>query len=393
MTTNSHALVRTGLDVVLDQPPERLLASRAFGLLCNQASVTGRGDFRHAADALHEQFPEALRTLFGPQHGLWSTEQDNMVETAHGSYRGMTVHSLYSETRKPTAEMLQGIDLLVVDLQDVGTRVYTYVWTLTLCMEACAEHGVEVMVLDRPNPLGGEVFEGGLLDPAYQSFVGRAAIPMRHGLTLGELAQHCNTALGIDCKLHVVNMQGWRRSMLWPETQLAWVPPSPNLPRVEGVLVYPGQVLLEGTNISEGRGTTTPFEQFGAPWLDARGLHQALGPIEGAVLRAVSFEPTFQKWSGSPCHGLFVHVTDAHRFRSYEFTLRLLRELQLRHPEAFACNNPPYEYESTLMPIDILTGSCEVRECLEQSGSDADLRELSQTPASWRQNIAPALLY
>ena len=381
----------TGLEVVLRDPPARLLQAKAFGLVSNQASVTK--SFEHAADVLHERFPKQLKTLFGPQHGLWSTEQDNMIETAHASYRSMAVYSLYSETRKPTAEMLQGLDLLLIDLQDVGTRVYTYIWTLTLCLEACAELGIEVMVLDRPNPLGGEVAEGAALDLAFQSFVGRAAIPMRHGLTMGELARHCNEALGIGCTLHVVAMQNWQRSMLWSDTGRAWVPPSPNLPRFEGALVYPGQVLLEGTNISEARGTTTPFEQFGAPWLHPRQLREALPSLEGAVLRTVSFEPTFQKWAGKPCHGLFVHVTDARTFRSYQFTLLLLRELRRLWPTQFAWNDPPYEYEATLMPIDILTGSTAVREWVDGDGSDARLRELSREPLHWWSSVQASLLY
>ncbi|MFT6078601.1 MAG: hypothetical protein ACI8UD_000901 [Planctomycetota bacterium] len=393
LPTDSIAMesLLTGLDVVLRDPPPRLQESRAFGLLSNQASVTDT--FEHAADALHERFPEQLTTLFGPQHGLWSTEQDNMIETGHAQYRSMAVHSLYSETRQPTAEMLRGLDLLVVDLQDVGTRVYTYIWTLTHCMEACAAAGVEVMVLDRPNPLGGEVAEGAALDQTFASFVGRAEIPMRHGLTIGELARHCNVALGIHCELHVVKMCNWQRSMLWTDTQRIWVPPSPNLPRIEGALVYPGQVLLEGTNVSEGRGTTTPFEQFGAPWINARQLREALPAIDGARLRTITFEPTFQKWQQQPCHGLFLHITDPGMFRSYEATLRIMRELRRLYGDQFAWNPPPYEYEPTLMPIDILTGASLVRQLVDDNGSDADLIELSQEPAGWWQRVRDCLLY
>jgi len=383
--------VLNGLDVVLREAPARLQKAQAFGLVCNQASVTDR--FVHAADALHERFPEQLTTLFGPQHGMWSTEQDNMIETGHSTYRGMKVFSLYSETRKPTKEMLAGLDLLVVDLQDVGTRVYTYIWTLVHCLEACAENGIEVLVLDRPNPLGGLVAEGERLDMAFASFVGRCGIPMRHGLTIGELAVHCNEVLGIGCELHVVAMANWRRSMLWSDTGRAWVPPSPNLPRFEGCLVYPGQVLLEGTNLSEGRGTTTPFEQFGAPWLDARALCAALPSVHGAVLRPVSFEPTFQKHVGLPCHGLFVHVTDAGTFRSYRMTLLMLRELRRLHGDQFAWNDPPYEYEDTLLPIDILTGGTAVRVCIDEDLSDAELIQRSNAPADWWPSVSPCLLY
>jgi len=383
--------VETGLEVALREPPQRLSDARAFGLLSNQASVT-RG-FGHATDALYERFPETLRALFGPQHGLWSTEQDNMIETAHGSYRGLPVHSLYSETRRPTDEMLDGLDLLVVDLQDVGTRVYTYAWTLTNCMRACAERGVAVMVLDRPNPLGGVVAEGARLDPAYESFVGGAQVPMRHGLTLGELARHCDQALGIGCAPHTAKMRGWRRDMLWADTGLAWVPPSPNLPRHEGALVYPGQVLLEGTNLSEGRGTTTPFEQFGAPWLDPRALQDALGDVDGAALRPVAFEPTFQKFAGQPCRGLYAHVTEPGLLRSYALTLRLLRAIRRHHGDALRWNDPPYEYEEKLLPIDILAGGDAARRWVDGDGDEAALAAIAGEPDGWWAAAAPSLLH
>ncbi|MGC6486496.1 MAG: exo-beta-N-acetylmuramidase NamZ domain-containing protein [Planctomycetota bacterium] len=390
------APVETGLEVALREPPQRLRDARAFGLLSNQASVT-RG-FGHATDALHGRFPETLRALFGPQHGLWSTEQDNMIETAHATYRGLPVHSLYSETRRPTDAMLDGLDLLVVDLQDVGTRVYTYAWTLTNCMRACAERGVAVMVLDRPNPLGGVVAEGARLDPAYESFVGGAQVPMRHGLTLGELARHCDQELGIGCELHVTEMRGWRRDMLWADTGLAWVPPSPNLPRHEGALVYPGQVLLEGTNLSEGRGTTTPFEQFGAPWLDPRALQDALGDVEGAALRPVAFEPTFQKYAGQPCRGLYAHVTEPRALRSYALTLRLLRAIRRQHGLALRWNDPPYEYEDKLLPIDILAGGDAARRWVDGTDGGAEddeaaLAAIAGEPEGWWTAAAPSLLY
>lgn len=385
-----------GLEAALQDPPPVLRDARRFGLLCNQASVDA--GFRGAHDLLARRFPGRLAALFGPQHGLWSTEQDNMVETGHARHPrlGVPVHSLYSETRKPTPAMLQGLDLLVVDLQDVGTRVYTYVWTLTLCLEACAEAGVPVLVLDRPNPLGGTVAEGPRLDPAFQSFVGRGAIPMRHGLTLGELGRLLNQQMGIGAELHVQPMRGWMRNMLWPDTGRAWLPPSPNLPRFEGALVYPGQVLLEGTRLSEGRGTTTPFEQFGAPWLDPLALLDDLGgpaAFPGAVLRPVWFEPTFQKWRGQGCGGLFVHVVDAAAFRSYAMTLRLLRALRRRWPDQFAWLPPPYEYETEKMPIDILTGGAAARAWVEGAGADDGLAELSAPPADWWTAVAPFLGY
>ena len=384
-----------GLDVACQTPPDVLRHAKAFGLVCNQASVD-RG-FRHAADALAHRFPGKLQAIFGPQHGLWSTEQDNMVETGHARHPrlGIPVHSLYSETRKPQQQMLDGLDALVVDLQDVGTRVYTYVWTLTYCLEACAQKGIPVLVLDRPNPLGGEVAEGPLLDLRFQSFVGRAPLPMRHGLSMGELARWCNDVLGLGADVRVVPMQGWRRAMLWPDTGRAFVPPSPNLPRFEGTLVYPGQVLLEGTELSEGRGTTTPFEQFGAPFVDPWQLQSLVSAhdLRGVVLRPVWFEPTFQKWQGKPCGGLFLHVTDPAAFRSYRTTLALLRGMRELWPQQFAWRQPPYEYEHVRMPIDILAGGDGVRAFVDGHRPLRDLDTLASAPSDWWQRVRRFLLY
>jgi len=387
--------VQFGLEVACAEPPQVLRESRAFGLLCNQASVDI--DYVHAADRMHAAFGARLAALFGPQHGLWSTEQDNMVETAHARHPrlGVTVHSLYSETRRPTPAMLDGLDLLVVDLQDVGTRVYTYAWTLVNCLRACAERGIAVLVLDRPNPLGGEVAEGPLLDLDYTSFVGGAAIPMRHGLTLGELAQFCNTELGINATLDIAPMRGWRRAQLWPDTGRTWIAPSPNLPRFEGALVYPGQVLLEGTNLSEGRGTTMPFEQWGAPFLDAFALVDALRGREpaGVTLRPVQFEPTFQKHQGMPCNGLFLHVTDPADFRSLRTSITLLRTARELWPDQFAWLPPPYEYETERLPIDILGGGPDLHAFIEAQRPWSDLDVIATAPSDWWQTAAPHRLY
>lgn len=384
-----------GLDLACQTPHDLLRQAQRFGLVCNQASVDRQ--FRHAADALAQRYPGKLAAIFGPQHGLWSTEQDNMIETGHGKHPrlGVPVHSLYSETRKPQQQWLDGLDVLVVDLQDVGTRVYTYVWTLTYCLEACAQKGIPVLVLDRPNPLGGDVAEGQALDLRYQSFVGRAPLPMRHGLTIGELAKWCNDVMGLSADVRVLPMQGWRRSMLWADTQRAWVPPSPNLPRHEGALVYPGQVLLEGTELSEGRGTTTPFEQFGAPYVDPWQLQSLVSAhdLPGVVLRPVWFEPTFQKWQGKTCGGLFLHVTDPAAFRSYRTTLALLRCVHELWPTQFAWRQPPYEYETVLMPIDILAGSDGVRAFVDGQRPLRDLDTLAAPPPDWWQRVRRFLLY
>jgi uncharacterized protein YbbC (DUF1343 family) len=254
------------------------------------------------------------------------------------------------------------------------------------------------VVLDRPNPLGGEVFEGPLLDRHYTSFVGRAAIPMRHGLTMGELARWLNATHKIGAVLEVVKMSGWKRSLLWPETGRTWVPTSPNLPHYEGCLVYPGQVLLEGTNLSEGRGTTTPFEVFGAPFINATALLEGLGPFKlaGVRLRPIRFAPTFHKWQGKSCGGLYLHVTDRQAFRPLRTTLALLTAVRRLWPKDFAWRDPPYEYEREKKPIDILFGSCTFREALEKGAikTPADLDEVAKLDAAaWRKQVAGSLLY
>ena len=385
--------VTTGLEVCLAKPPSILKGTR-FGLLLNQASVDQHLNYAH--NLLHDRFPGQLAALFTPQHGLWCEEQDNMIETGHGvePRLGIPIHSLYSETRVPRPEMLRDLALLTVDLQDVGTRVYTYVWTLTHCLQACATEGIPVLVLDRPNPLGGETAEGPLLDPAFASFVGRAPIPMRHGLTIAELALYLNELLQIGADVHTVPMDGWHRSMLWPDTGRAWVPPSPNLPRFEGALVYPGQVLLEGTELSEGRGTTTPFEVFGAPWLDPVRLLQALGAVPGLALRPLHFRPTFHKHAGRSCGGLHLHVTDPDAYRPYATTASLLSTIHSLWPGETFWRQPPYEYETERMPIDILSGSSALRQTIDAGGSADELAARTHLePTAWWHDVAPHLLY
>src|SRR2546426_9215942 len=320
--------VLTGIEVLARSRP-RWLRDRRVGLLMHPASVTSR--FVSSRQVVTDLLgAKSLRALFGPQHGIAGEKQDNMIESGHGADAdlGIPIYSLYSETRSPTPKMLRDIDVLLVDLQDVGTRVYTFEWTVALALEACAQMGKEVVVLDRPNPLGGEAVEGNLIRPGYTSFVGLYPVPMRHALTLGELAALVNarTAGGTPsglapgtpaaarpsrradgvgwrcpgrCELTVVPMDGWRRDMLYPDTGLPWVLPSPNMPTFHTAIVYPGQVLLEGTNLSEGRGTTRPFEIFGAPWLDLGAVRRRFGKrrLPGLVLRDHAFEPPFHTWA------------------------------------------------------------------------------------------------
>lgn len=345
-----------------------LLRGAPFGLLMNQASVDSR--FHYACDVLAKRFPGQLKVLLAPQHGLWGEQQANMIESQHGLYPklNLPVYSLYAQTREPTPAMLDGIELLVVDLQDVGTRVYTFIWTIVNCLRVCRAMDMPVLLLDRPNPIGGVVVEGLTLKTEYRSFVGLANIPMRHGLTLGELAQFCNSELDIRADLNVLPLLGWQRSFHWPQCGLPWCAPSPNMPRYETTLVYPGQVLLEGTNLSEGRGTTLPFELVGAPYVDETELSNRLNRkgLPGVVFRPIRFVPTFDKWCGQSCGGVYLHVTDPQTFRSYSTTVHILYETKQLHPEHFAWLPPPYEYEYHKPPIDILSGDDSLRSAIDQ---------------------------
>lgn len=367
--------MRTGLENLIDGPPEWLFGPR-IGLLCNPASVNRR--FRHARHLIHETFPGQLTALFSPQHGFFAEKQDNMIESDHCLDPGLNlpVFSLYGKTRIPTDEMMDAIDILLVDIQDVGTRVYTFVYTLSYCMEAAARHGKKVVILDRPNPVGGIQVEGNLLLPEYASFVGRYPIPMRHGLTIGEFASFINSRHDIGCDLTILPMTGWRRQMYFSDTGLPWIAPSPNLPTPVSAMVYPGQVLLEGTNISEGRGTTQPFELFGAPFIDPRKIIAMLGGNElaGAILRPVVFEPTSGKWAGTPCHGFQIHVTDPAAFLPYATTIQLLTAIYRNHPDQFAWKMPPYEYEYEKKPIDLITGDPKIRKQIEAGEDIAAMR-------------------
>jgi uncharacterized protein YbbC (DUF1343 family) len=387
--------VETGLERLLRDDGYARLCRAPSGLIVHPASVTG--DLRPATDALLDR-GVSLRALFGPQHGARGEKQDNMVESAHGvdPRSGLPVHSLYSETRRPTPEMLEGLELLLFDLQDVGVRVYTFVWTMALAMEACAEAGVRFVVLDRPNPVGGRVREGPVLRPGFESFVGLQPVPLRHGLTAGELARWLVGIRGIDVELEVLPCRGWERDDLWEDTGLPWVLPSPNLPTPDSCLVYPGTVLLEGTNLSEGRGTTRPFELVGAPWLDpwrlARQLEEAALP--GLRPRPCWFEPTFQKHAGEVCGGVQLHVADPRAFRAVHATVALLAAAREQAPEHFAWRSPPYEYEEIRPPIDILWGSEALRRGVDAgAGADEILAGVDEELDAFEAEVEPYLLY
>jgi len=359
---------------------ERLLASHALdgkrvGLVCNPASVDA--GLRHVADRFAEHPQAPLAALFGPQHGFRSDVQDNMIETRHGQdeVRRVPVYSLYSETREPTAAMLAGLDALVIDLQDVGSRIYTFIYTMANCLIAARKHGVKAIVCDRPNPIGGVGIEGPMLVRGYESFVGQYPIPMRHGMTMGELARLFNTEFGIGADLEVIPMEGWRREMYFDATGLPWVMPSPNMPTLDTAVVYPGTVLFEGTNVSEGRGTTRPFEIVGAPWAMAERFADGMNGarLAGVRFRPVVFEPTFQKHARTACGGCQMHVIDRPAFRPVETGVALLAAFRAADPERFRWRDPPYEYERDKEPIDILAGSSELREQIEAGVSAPDI--------------------
>jgi uncharacterized protein YbbC (DUF1343 family) len=371
--------VRLGSDVLLGS---RRLHGLRVGVVCNHASVDV--GFRHIIDRLKEAAGVHLAAIFGPQHGFRSDVQDNMVETPHGddTARRVPVYSLYSETREPTAEMLRGLDVLVIDLQDIGARIYTYIYTMANCMRAAARHGVPVVVCDRPNPIGGDQIEGASLSRGFESFVGQFPIPMRHGMTIGELARMFNDQFGIGATLEIAPMERWQRRLYADETGLPWVMPSPNMPTIDTAVVYPGTVLFEGVLLSEGRGTTRPFELVGAPWIDSDAFAAAMNAFElpGVYFRPAVFVPTFQKHSGQTCGGCQIHVLDRQAFRPVLTGAALIHMFRRFDPAQFAWRPPPYEYEHDKLPIDILAGSDVFRRQVEVG---APLRAVVE---SWRED-------
>ncbi len=385
--------VRCGLDVLVSRLP-KLLRGRRVGLLCHQASVTR--ELTHAVDAVALIRGARLTALFAPEHGIAGAAQDHArVGSLRDRSSGLPVWSLYGRQLAPRPAMLAEIDTLVVDLQDVGSRYYTFVWTTALCMQACARARVPVIVLDRPNPLGGLVMEGNLPDPRFASFVGLYPLPARHAMTVAELAAYLNETHAIGCNLAVVPMDGWRRAMTWEDTGLPWVAPSPNMPTPDTARVYPGGCLIEGTNLSEGRGTTRPFELLGAPFLDGRRLARALArrDLPGVTFRAAAFQPAFHKYEGQLCHGVQLHVTDIARFKPFATYLAVIVEAR-RQSRLFRWRRPPYEFEMRRLPIDLLCGGDGIRRAIERGVP------LGRLERSWRRELTrfararrPYLLY
>lgn len=366
----------SGLDLAEKLWPVDLTGARA-GLVIHPASVDRR--LAHAAHLLAKSKKLRLSALFGPQHGILGQTQDNMVEWEgfRDPVTGLPVYSLYGRTRKPLPSMLDGIDVLVIDLQDVGSRYYTFIWTLELCMQACAEAGKTVLVLDRPNPIGGSLTEGPVLRPEFTSFVGLRPLPVRHGMTVGEIGSYLRDAFYPELDFCVIPMRGWKRNAWFDCTGLPWVMPSPNMPTVDTALVYPGMCLLEGTNISEGRGTTRPFEIFGAPFIHSQTIVSELNAFKlpGVVFRPLSFQPTFQKHAGTLCGGAQIHVTDREKFRPFKTGVAVIKAIHNTYPRDFAWKQPPYEYEKVKLPFDILAGTDKLRKGIE---AWKDLNELEK---------------
>jgi len=383
--------IKTGLERLKDKSIRNSIKGN-IGYLCHAASVDI--NLNHGIPIVKELFGNRLKKIFSPQHGLFGDLQDNMIESDHffHPHYQLPVYSLYSYTRKPTSDMLDGLDHMIIDLQDVGTRVYTYIWSMILTMESAGEKGVEVIVLDRPNPIGGIHVEGNMLKPKFSSFVGLYPLPMRHGLTIGEIAKMAVSKWEVRCELRIVEMEGWERKMYFDDTGLPWVMPSPNLATPEATLVYPGSVIFEGTNMSEGRGTTRSLEIIGHSKLDPFSFLEHLTSVfkkyhlEGFVLRPLIFKPTFQKYREINCGGFQIHVTDRLVFEPWIVSVILCRELYHHLGDHFIWKQPPYEYEFNNMPFDILNGTDEIRKWVEKGGGIDELRIIARNdglPHDW----------
>jgi len=393
--TNAKRPIRLGIEKLLDERASLPTGVRV-GLVCNQASVNH--ELRHAADLIHECAEVNLTALFGPQHGIRGDVQDNMIETAHAIDRetGVPVYSLYSETREPTEEMMSEVDIVVFDMQDVGCRIYTFVYTMANCMRAARKFGKKVIVCDRPNPIGGTQLSGNVLDPEFASFVGQFPLPTRHGMTVGELAGLFNHHFKIDCDLEVIPMEGWSREYWLDDTDAPWVLPSPNMPTVETATVFPGSVHFEGTQLSEGRGTTRPFEVIGAPYIVPEEYAEQLNSLglTGVYFRSCVFQPTFQKHAKVSCGGVQIHVTNREQFEPVITGVAMVKAAYDMYGDAFNWKLPPYEYVYDRNPFDVIAGTDEVRKAIERGDSLQRIEESWNEPLeAFKELRAEYLLY
>jgi uncharacterized protein YbbC (DUF1343 family) len=375
--------MKIGLETLFESHLD-LLRGERVGLIVNPASINQ--NFEHAADLFHRSKEINLTALFGPQHGIRGETQDNMIEWEdfHDKRTGVPAYSLYGKTRVPTEEMLRDVDVLVFDVQDVGTRVYTFIYTMAHAMQSCAKYGRRMVVLDRPNPISGEMVEGNILEPEFASFVGLYPIPMRHGMTVAELAKMFNEAFGINCRLDVVPMEGWHRGTWWDDTKIPWILPSPNIPTLDTAIVYPGAVIFEGSMVSEGRGTTRPFELIGAPYIDPYQLTELLNGLNmpGVYFRPTYFQPTFHKHTGELCGALQIHVLDRNQFKPFIASVAILHAIHQLYGDKLEWKQPPYEYVDDKLPIDVILGTDKVRKQIESGVSIGDIEQSWQQPCN-----------
>lgn len=388
--------MKTGLEVFIEKSFRKYRGMR-LGVLCNQASVDAK--MRHIHDlVLQKKLGLNITCFLGPQHGIRGEKQDNMVESQDFTdpRSGKPVFSLYADTREPTEKMCEHFDTLVVDLQDIGTRIYTFIYTLANCMRAAKKYGKKVVVLDRPNPIDGLTLEGNCLEPEFTSFVGQYPIIVRHGMTIGELALMFNEHFGIGCDLEIIRLQGWKRAMHADQWKRDWVTPSPNIPTYLSALVFPAGVYFEGTNLSEGRGTTKPFEYVGAPFIDADAFaaHLNAQKMPGVYFRPIFFQPTYQKCKDQVCGGLQFHVTDRKKFNGFLAGIRIIEAAARLYGHSFNWKKPPYEYEHTRMPIDLIAGTALLRELVEQGKPLKELEKKAvRDVAAFKKLRKPFLLY
>jgi uncharacterized protein YbbC (DUF1343 family) len=392
--------VKTGLDLLVENTRLAQDFRGNVALLCHNASATS--SLVPAALAFKKLFGSRFIKLFGPQHGFSTDAQDNMIETDHfiHPYLQIPVYSLYSETRVPTDAMLEGIDHLFIDLQDIGCRMYTYSYTLTLILEKCAEKAIGIIILDRPNPINGTDIEGNVLEAEFASFIGRHPIPVRHAMTIGEVGlMHQQYWARSRANLRVIRMAGWKREMYFEDTGLPWLLPSPNIARPESALTFPGMVLFEGTHLSEGRGTTQSLEITGHPKIAAYKFFEehlesrlTRSGLEGIAFRPITFIPTFHKHADKACGGFQMHITDRSRARPWRAGQFLLRELYHYLGDDFKWLEPPYEYDHFHKPVDIINGTDKLRLWTENNGALSDL-DAFEDHREYREQLETIRLY
>lgn len=386
--------MKAGLDEFLKNQWKEYRGVR-LGVLCNQASVNHR--LIHIRDLLTEKKGLKIGAFLGPQHGIRGEKQDNMKESEDfvDPHLNIPVFSLYSHTRIPTQKMMDTFEVLLIDLQDIGTRIYTFMYTMENCMREAKRLGKKVVVLDRPNPIGGLLTEGNVLDMNYQSFVGQIPLCTRHGMTMGELAVLFNESFDIGCELEIIKLRGWKRKYLADHWDRDWVPPSPNIPCLESALAFPGTVHFEGTNISEGRGTTKPFEWIGAPFVDADKLAKLMNEkkLKGFYFRPIYFQPTFQKHQDQVCGGVHIHFTDKKKHNAFEMGVHLLEALWKLYPEHCQWKKPPYEYVEDKLPMDVIAGTDKLRKAVESGKILEFFEEAEEELSVFRKLRREYLLY